>query len=81
MTAPVRVRLGQIWADTARRNAGRTVRVIDVGTRHVTYEVATEADALWTSRSTIGRQSRVEYGPRGLRGYRLVSEAAAGSPS
>jgi hypothetical protein len=74
VTAPVPVRPGQIWADTDWRNKGRTVRILDVGIRYATYEVATEADAPWTSRSTVGRQSRVEYGPRGPRGYRLVSE-------
>lgn len=82
--APIRavarpVRPGQIWADKSRSYKGREVRVIEVDATHAVVEVVTEADQPWSSRSTIGRRSRVQHDHKGLRGYRLVPEPEAGA--
>lgn len=73
----IRVVPGQIWADKYPGSAGRTVHIVEVGPTHATVEVATEAHSSWSNGNTIGRQTRVSYGPRGLNGYRLESEPAA----
>lgn len=81
---PIKVVPGQIWADKYHGSKGRTVRIIEVGPSHATVEVVTEAPGPGSTGSTIGRQTRVSYGPRGLNGYRLESEpeisAAAPEP-
>lgn len=79
---PVAVEVGQIWADTDWRCTGRTV-VVEAVTGggegdnddpcYAHLRVLTDADMPWTSRSTIGRRSCVRLGPRGLRGYQLVT--------
>jgi hypothetical protein len=75
---PIPVRIGQIWADKNQWNAGRTVRVVEIDGRHAVTEVVTEAEGpLAPSRCTIGKRSRVLHDDRGLRGYRLLSEAPA----
>ena len=72
---PVPVRVGQIWADTYYGNKGRTVRVVEMDGARATVEVVACAASAWTD--TIGRRSRVLYGDRGLRGYRLDRDAEA----
>jgi hypothetical protein len=71
---PVKVEPGQIWADKDRRHKGRTCRVIETDGHHAMLEVVTEADALDTARSTVGRRNRVLVDELGVRGYRLVSQ-------
>jgi hypothetical protein len=74
------VAAGQTYADTAWQQKGRTVVVEAVvggeeeGTRYACLRVLTDADTPYTSRSTIGRHSRVRIGSNGgIRGYRLIS--------
>lgn len=75
---PVEVRAGQVWADKSRDYKGREVRILELDSIRARVEVVKESDTPWSSRSTLGRQSRVLYDHRGLRGYRLVSEPQGG---
>lgn len=77
----VKVVPGQIWADKYPGSKGRTVRIIEVGPTHATVEVVTEAHSSWSNGNTIGRQTRVSYGPRGLNGYQLESEPENVAPA
>lgn len=70
----IKVVPGQIWADKYPGSKGRTVRIVEVGATHATVEVATEAHSSWSNGNTIGRQTRVSYGPRGLSGYTLETD-------
>lgn len=73
---PIKVVLGQIWADKDPRHEGRTVRVVEIdGVRHAVLEVIADSSKTWPGKSSaIGRRSRVQYDQYGLRGYRLVSQ-------
>lgn len=78
--APIRVAAGQIWADTAWQQKGRTVLVEAVvgdgeGGSYACLRVLTDAETPYTSRSTVGRRSRVRIGANGrIRGYRPISD-------
>lgn len=70
---------GQTYADTAWQQKGRTVVVEAVvggedDRSYACIRVLTDADTPYTSRSTVGRRSRVRIGSNGaMRGYRLIS--------
>jgi hypothetical protein len=74
------VAAGQIWADTAWQQKGRTIVIEAVvggeedGTCDACTRVLTDADTPHTFRSTVGRRSRVRISSNGgIRGYRLIS--------
>lgn len=70
---PVKVEVGQTWADKDQWNQGRTCRVVRLDGRHAVLAVVTEAtNKPKYLRSTVGRTSSVLYDERGVRGYRLI---------
>lgn len=76
---------GQTYADTAWQQKGRTVIVEAViggdkdDQQYACLRVLTDADTPYTSRSTIGRRSRIRIKPDGgIRGYRLISTNEGG---
>lgn len=69
MTAPIPVRPGQIWADADRRSVGRHVRITEISCQFAFVEPVTRS-----GQRLRGRTTRIQFGDRGLRGYRLVSE-------
>lgn len=82
MAEPVVVRKGQIWADKNQWSAGRTVRVVEIDGTHAVLEVVTMPHKQGPfSTYTIGRRTRVQIGPRGLREYHLVSDPSLEQPS
>lgn len=74
---PIPVVPGQIWADAYHGSKGRTVRVIELDSARALVEVVANATGAGAA-STVGRQRRVLYDHRGLRGYRLVADAGDG---
>jgi thioredoxin reductase len=66
------VKVGQVWADNDPRSAGRTIKVISVGTNTVRCEVLTVATGSSTRRlGSTTMISRDRFRPTS-NGYRLI---------
>lgn len=78
------VTVGQVWADTDPRKAGRRFRITEVDTAHSRARGVTFREAYNVSADADGRRTRwirLDRFRAHNRGYRLVSDPVSDGPT